>query len=36
MAHLLQTVLRQVLHESNVLLQHFEVANVFRFFQEVR
>ena len=32
MAHLPQTVLWQVLHESIVLLRHFEVAHVFRFF----
>ena len=32
MAHLPQTVLQQVLHESIVLLQHFKVAHVFRFF----
>ena len=29
-----QTVLRQVLQESIVLLRHFEVAHVFRFFLE--
>ena len=36
MAHLPQTVLWQVLHESIVLFRHLEVAHVFRFFLEVR
>ena len=36
MAHLRQTVLQQVLHESIVLFRHFEVAHVFCFFLEVR
>ena len=34
MAHLPQTVLRQVLHKSILLLRHFEVANVFRCFSK--